>query len=348
MVCLVTAAYVALAVVCLRDRRGGTPGLSRCSRWWSSPVSVHPLLADAAARSTSPTPPTARPGNLLAGPARDSTARAASAGPKAVHRSPGSRRSTATGERVFCGRPPRWDLALAAAVTAEPERLLPVIGPSGCGKSSLVRAGLVPDDGGRARAGWSLDPFTPRDDPVGELARALAQCPSRRRPLDVAALPRPCSTGRGLAGDRHAICSTPRAVGAAPARGGRPVRGALVPRARVVSSTSCGRPPTARCGWWRRCARRDFDGCLPSGAWRSPTADSVRPLGREALRAVIEEPAQDRRARPSSEELVAAHGRRHRRRRSASAAGLHPGRARPGRGPGRRARRRSATPSSGA
>ncbi len=52
--------------------------------------------------------------------------------------------------------------------------VLMVVGPSGCGKSSLVRAGVLPmmadeDD-------WlTVPPFRPGQDPIGELARRLAE-----------------------------------------------------------------------------------------------------------------------------------------------------------------------------
>ncbi|MBB5803425.1 WD40 repeat protein [Saccharothrix ecbatanensis] len=51
--------------------------------------------------------------------------------------------------------------------------LLAIVGPSGSGKSSLLRAGLLPRlDRGPGRL--VLDPWTPGDDPLGELTESLA------------------------------------------------------------------------------------------------------------------------------------------------------------------------------
>lgn len=58
------------------------------------------------------------------------------------------------------------------------ERTLMVGGPSGSGKSSLVRAGLIPAVAAGGLAGserWPVALFTPRDDPIGELAYQLAK-----------------------------------------------------------------------------------------------------------------------------------------------------------------------------
>jgi Novel STAND NTPase 1/TIR domain len=73
---------------------------------------------------------------------------------------------------VFCGRAADVN-GLVQRLVSEPIGLLPVVGPSGCGKSSLVRAGLVPAMA--ALPGWLvLEPFTPGQDPVGGLARAIS------------------------------------------------------------------------------------------------------------------------------------------------------------------------------
>ncbi len=56
--------------------------------------------------------------------------------------------------------------------------LLLVVGPSGCGKSSLVRAGVVPRIAGEP--GWDVvQPFLPGPDPIGALARALVATANR-------------------------------------------------------------------------------------------------------------------------------------------------------------------------
>ena len=58
-------------------------------------------------------------------------------------------------------------------------RFLAVVGTSGSGKSSLVNCGLRPAlrQGLMARAGtaWRMAQFRPGNDPIGAMARALAQ-----------------------------------------------------------------------------------------------------------------------------------------------------------------------------
>ncbi len=58
-------------------------------------------------------------------------------------------------------------------------RFLAVVGTSGSGKSSLVNCGLRPalHQGLMARAGtaWRMAQFRPGNDPIGAMARALAQ-----------------------------------------------------------------------------------------------------------------------------------------------------------------------------
>ena len=58
------------------------------------------------------------------------------------------------------------------------ERFLAVVGSSGCGKSSLVRAGLIPMLLGgfltQDRIKWSIARMKPGDEPVANLAAALA------------------------------------------------------------------------------------------------------------------------------------------------------------------------------
>jgi WD40 repeat protein len=56
-----------------------------------------------------------------------------------------------------------------------PPKLIALLGASGSGKSSLVRAGVLPRLQ-RDRRNWIvLPPFRPRNDPVGEFARAAAE-----------------------------------------------------------------------------------------------------------------------------------------------------------------------------
>jgi WD40 repeat protein len=78
--------------------------------------------------------------------------------------------------RVFFGRTGEVE-ALAGLLRSPAERagggLLVVVGPSGCGKSSLVRAGLLPVMANEPDW-WTLPPLLPGADPVGALARGIA------------------------------------------------------------------------------------------------------------------------------------------------------------------------------
>ncbi|MET0625245.1 MAG: tetratricopeptide repeat protein, partial [Pyrinomonadaceae bacterium] len=78
--------------------------------------------------------------------------------------------------RLFFGREGQAD---ALVERLERSRFLAVVGTSGSGKSSLVRAGLLPAlRGGMmagAGAGWRVAVTRPGHDPVGNLARALAE-----------------------------------------------------------------------------------------------------------------------------------------------------------------------------
>jgi tetratricopeptide (TPR) repeat protein len=78
--------------------------------------------------------------------------------------------------RLFFGREGQAD---ALVERLERSRFLAVVGTSGSGKSSLVRAGLLPAlRGGMmagAGAGWRIALTRPGHDPVGNLARALAE-----------------------------------------------------------------------------------------------------------------------------------------------------------------------------
>jgi len=88
---------------------------------------------------------------------------------------PGLRPFDVDRHRVFFGRAGEVDqlagLLRSTAERAEGAALL-VVGPSGCGKSSLVRAGLVPVMAGEP-GWWTLPPIVPGADPVAALARGL-------------------------------------------------------------------------------------------------------------------------------------------------------------------------------
>ena len=88
---------------------------------------------------------------------------------------PGLRPFDADQHRVFFGRS-RDVHRLTALLRSPAERVdagvLLVVGPSGCGKSSLVRAGLVPAI--TAEPGWwTLAPLKPGADPMAALVREL-------------------------------------------------------------------------------------------------------------------------------------------------------------------------------
>src|SRR4029453_19032337 len=78
--------------------------------------------------------------------------------------------------RLFFGREGQSDALLERLPRS---RLLAVGGTSGSGKSSLVRAGLLPAlRGGMmagAGAGWRVGVARPGHDPLGNLARTLAE-----------------------------------------------------------------------------------------------------------------------------------------------------------------------------
>jgi WD40 repeat protein len=89
---------------------------------------------------------------------------------------PGLRAFELDEHRVYFGRTAEIkqisELLRSPAVRSAPE-LLTIVGPSGCGKSSLLRAGVLPRVAGEDY--WlPLAPILPGTDPVGSLARALA------------------------------------------------------------------------------------------------------------------------------------------------------------------------------
>ncbi|MGH3683705.1 MAG: TIR domain-containing protein, partial [Pseudonocardiaceae bacterium] len=89
---------------------------------------------------------------------------------------PGLRPLDVNDHQVFFGRSSEVG-QLAGLLRSPAERVegavLVVVGPSGCGKSSLVRAGLVHVMAGEP-GWWVLDPVLPGADPVAALVRELA------------------------------------------------------------------------------------------------------------------------------------------------------------------------------
>ena len=95
---------------------------------------------------------------------------------RAANPFPGLRPFETDEYRLFFGREGQSDALLERL---ERSRFLAVVGTSGSGKSSLVRAGLLPAlRGGMmagAGAGWRVALARPGHDPLGNLARALAE-----------------------------------------------------------------------------------------------------------------------------------------------------------------------------
>lgn len=103
---------------------------------------------------------------------------------------PGLRSFDLGEHRVFFGR--SRETTQIAERLRSPERatqaILAVVGPSGCGKSSLVRAGVLPRIAGE-RFWLPMPPIVPGTDPVGNLARAMAAATRERQiPFDVRSL----------------------------------------------------------------------------------------------------------------------------------------------------------------
>ena len=88
---------------------------------------------------------------------------------------PGLRPFEPDEDHLFFGRDRQVDALLRKLRTT---RFLPILGTSGSGKSSLVRSGLIPTlyGGGMTRAGsrWRVTIVRPGEDPLGNLATALA------------------------------------------------------------------------------------------------------------------------------------------------------------------------------
>lgn len=92
-----------------------------------------------------------------------------------THPFPGLRPFEEDEEHLFFGREKAVAELLSRLRTSH---FLAVIGTSGCGKSSLIKAGLLPalycGFMAGAGSGWRTAIFRPGDDPIGNLAKALA------------------------------------------------------------------------------------------------------------------------------------------------------------------------------
>lgn len=92
-----------------------------------------------------------------------------------IHPFPGLRPFEPDEDHLFFGRERQIDELLRRLRST---RFLAILGTSGCGKSSLVRSGLIPSlyGGAMTRAGssWRIAILRPGEDPIGNLAAALA------------------------------------------------------------------------------------------------------------------------------------------------------------------------------
>ncbi|MGH3815400.1 MAG: TIR domain-containing protein, partial [Pseudonocardiaceae bacterium] len=169
VVCVVTSAYLdstwcAIEIGIARSR--GSQLLPLCAE----PRVTHPLLTSLQHFDYTTDLPTVRAAVLKA------LHRVDTAWPDDRSPFPGLRPFEVDQHRVFFGRADEVghlaELLRSPAERAEGAALL-VVGPSGCGKSSLVRAGLLPVMADQP--GWrTLPPILPGADPVAALARELA------------------------------------------------------------------------------------------------------------------------------------------------------------------------------
>jgi WD40 repeat protein/energy-coupling factor transporter ATP-binding protein EcfA2 len=294
VVCVVTSAYLAspwcTTEVAVAQSRGS----------WLLPLRVesdaaHPLLAEVQYTDVTRDPVAARA--AVAEALRRIDAAGGLGWPDDRSPFPGLRPFDIDRHRVFFGRAEEIkQLAELLRSAAEGTALL-VVGPSGCGKSSLVRAGLLPVMANEP--GWrALPPILPGADPVGTLARELAAAARRiglgwtvqhvRHRLDdggLTVLVDELLLADSSAPQRRLLVVVDQfdelLVQTAPAQRDRfaeLVRSALTGPVQVVGTL-----------------RPEFlDQLLgdPGLATLSTTIYPLRPLHREALRTVIEKPAQ--------------------------------------------------------
>ncbi len=173
MVCLVTSAYTASQWCAAEVGAARTRG-SRLLPVLAEPGVAYPLLTSMQLADLTHDPLAARA--ALAEALRQVDATGASGWPDDRAPFPGLRPFEIDEHRVFFGRTGDVE-KLAERLRSPSERAegtaLLVVGPSGCGKSSLVRAGLVPVMA-REPEWWTLPPIVPGADPVAALVRELA------------------------------------------------------------------------------------------------------------------------------------------------------------------------------
>jgi WD40 repeat protein len=168
VVCVVTSAYLAswwcTAEVAIARSRG-----SKLLPVQAEPGVAHPLLKSVQHADLTQDPDTVRLFLIKA------LRRVDAVWPDDRSPFPGLRPFQVDEHRVFFGRTEETkELAELLRSPAEHTRgaALLVVGPSGCGKSSLVRAGLLPVMAGEA-GWWTLPPIVPGADPVAALVREL-------------------------------------------------------------------------------------------------------------------------------------------------------------------------------
>ena len=293
VVCMVTAAYLA-SPWCAAE-----VGAAHARGSWLLPLRaepdvVHPLLVSIQHTDYPADPAQARAALV------DALRQVDLSWPQDRSPFPGLLPFEADRHRVFFGRTEEIrqlaELLRSPAERAEGAALL-VVGPSGCGKSSLVRAGLAPVMAGEP--GWrALPPILPGADPVTALARELAAAARRLTLAWTVEHVRQQLGQRGLTGladellladpagpqrrllivvDQFEELFT-QASPAARARFAELLRPALTGPVRIVATL-----------------RPEFlDPLLldPDLAAIPARPYPLRPLRREALRAVIEQPAQ--------------------------------------------------------
>ncbi|MGH3694408.1 MAG: TIR domain-containing protein [Pseudonocardiaceae bacterium] len=172
VVCLITSAYTTSQWCAAEIGAARTRG-SRLLPVLAEPGVTYPLLTSIQLADLTHDPVAAR--EALAEALRRVDAAGASSWPDDRAPFPGLRPFETDEHRVFFGRAGDVD-RLAERLRSPSERaegaVLLVVGPSGCGKSSLVRAGLVPVMA-REPQWWTLPPIVPGADPVVALAREL-------------------------------------------------------------------------------------------------------------------------------------------------------------------------------
>ncbi len=294
VVCVVTSAYVASAW-CAAEVAAAQLWGSRLLPLRVEPGVAHPLLTEVQYTDVTRDPVVARA--AVAEALRRIDAAGGAGWPDDRSPFPGLRPFDIDRYRVFFGRAQEAKQLSELLRSAAGGTALLVVGPSGCGKSSLVRAGLVPLMAGEP--GWrTLPPMMPGADPVGSLARVLAGSARRiglnwtvehvRRRLDNSGLTGPADElllADPSGPQRRLLVMVDQVeellTQTAPTERDRFVE--------LLRSALTG--PVQMLGTLRP---EFLDQLLgdPGLASLSTTIYPLRPLHREALRAVIEKPAQ--------------------------------------------------------